>query len=308
MKYLLIILLILFWSTVASVFKLVLREINFIEMLMWSSLFSAAGLFAANILLRNFRQLLAVRPRTLIKYALIGLINPFLYYNILFKSYSLLPAQEAQPLNYTWPVVLTLFTGIFLKEKLTKYNFTGLIIAFSGVMIIFTNGNPLAFRFTNLTGDILATGSSIIWASYWIISIKDSMPASVKLFFFFLFGSLYITVQALMTGNMSLPSLGIIAGCAYIGLFEMGITFLIWLTILEQFKVKSRVIVITYIIPFISLFFIHIIVGETIRMYSILGLTLIVGGIIINSIKKRRSIYEKDGNPGTGFKQNGDSN
>jgi len=308
LKYLLIILLIVFWSTVASVFKLVLREINFIEMLMWSSMFSAAGLLAANVLLKNLRELFTVKPGRLIKYALIGLINPFLYYNILFKSYSLLPAQEAQPLNYTWPVVLTLFTGIFLKEKLTRYNFIGLIIAFSGVMIIFTNGNPLAFRFTNLTGDILATGSSIIWASYWIISIKDSLPASVKLFFIFLFGSIYITVQALITGNMSLPSPGIIAGCAYIGLFEMGITFLIWLTILQQFKVKSRIIVITYIIPFISLFFIHIIVGETIRMYSILGLTLIVGGIIINSIKKRRSIYEKDGNSGTGFKQNGDSN
>ena len=34
-----------------------------------------------------------------------GFLNPFLYYIILFKAYSLLPAQEALSLNYTWPLV-----------------------------------------------------------------------------------------------------------------------------------------------------------------------------------------------------------
>ena len=31
-----------------------------------------------------------------------GLLNPCLYYLVLFKAYELLPAQQAQALNYSW--------------------------------------------------------------------------------------------------------------------------------------------------------------------------------------------------------------
>ena len=34
-------------------------------------------------------------------YLLMGLINPLIYYLVLFQAYKLLPASEAQPLNYT---------------------------------------------------------------------------------------------------------------------------------------------------------------------------------------------------------------
>ena len=35
-----------------------------------------------------------------------GLLNPVAYYLILFKAYTILPAQVAQPLNMIWPIVL----------------------------------------------------------------------------------------------------------------------------------------------------------------------------------------------------------
>ena len=53
---------------------------------------------------------------------LLGLINPFLYYIVLFEAYNLLPAQEAQAINYTWVLVLSIFSIIFLKEELKFLN------------------------------------------------------------------------------------------------------------------------------------------------------------------------------------------
>ena len=74
--------------------------------------------------------------------------------------------------------------------------------------------------------------------------------------------------------------------CVYIGAFEMGITFILWINILKRVKNRSSVILITYTIPFLSLVFIQLIVKETIKAYSIFGLTLIISGIIIDYLGK----------------------
>ena len=47
------------------------------------------------------------------KVFILGLVNPFLYYLVLFKAYDLLPAQEAQAINYTWALMLAFLSVIF---------------------------------------------------------------------------------------------------------------------------------------------------------------------------------------------------
>ena len=61
----------------------------------------------------------------------LGLINPFLYYLVLFKAYDLLPAQEAQAINYTWALMLAFLSVIFLKQKLTLKDILAGIICFN---------------------------------------------------------------------------------------------------------------------------------------------------------------------------------
>ena len=41
-----------------------------------------------------------------------GLINPCIYYLLLFQAYDRLLAQQALALNYTWPIVLVIFDSI----------------------------------------------------------------------------------------------------------------------------------------------------------------------------------------------------
>jgi len=50
--------------------------------------------------------------------ALLGLINPFIYYLILLKAYQLLPAQVAQPLNMIWPIILVFLSIPLLGQKI----------------------------------------------------------------------------------------------------------------------------------------------------------------------------------------------
>ncbi len=271
---------VLLWSTVATAFKLTLRTIGFVEMLFWASLFSTLILFIMVYIRMGKTVFSQLTVPSLLRSALMGALNPFLYYLVLFRAYSLLPAQIAQPLNYTWPIALVVLSAVFLRKKLTLRELASLTVSFSGVVVV-----SMARRVSNMDisveGIVLAILSAFIWSAYWILNLKDEREAGVKLFSNFLMGSVFVAVVAfLFTSPLSVPMAGI-AGSFYIGAFEMGITFFVWLKALELAERQPPVANLIYLSPFLSLIFIHTVLGERILPTTILGLLLIVAGIIM---------------------------
>ena len=80
--------------------------------------------------------------KDLLNSAILGLVNPFLYYLILLKAYKLLPAQVAQPLNMIWPIILVFLSVPLLGQKIERKSFIALFISFIGVYLISSQGNP----------------------------------------------------------------------------------------------------------------------------------------------------------------------
>jgi len=276
---------VLLWSTVASAFKLTLRSLSFIQMLLIASLVSTAVLFLILLVQGKLSDVKASSRKDLARSAFLGLLNPFIYYLILFKAYDVLPAQEAQPLNWTWPIMLVLLSSVLLKQKIGLRSIFAILVSFMGVLVISTRGNLLDLSFTNPVGAALALSSSVVWALFWIYNVKDSRDETLKLFLSFGFGSLYILITMLLffkTGPFD--PVGML-GAAYIGLFEMGLTFVFWLKALKLSRTTAQVSNLVYLAPFISLFFIALIVGEEIRISTITGLILIISGIIIQRSK-----------------------
>jgi len=273
------------WSTVASVFKITLRFIDFREMLLFSSLTSFIILFLLTSFRKKLNLLLESGKNNILKSALLGFLNPYLYYLVLFKAYSLLKAQIAQPLNYTWPIVLSLLSVPILKKKIKFINLLSLLISFSGVIIISTEGKLSGLRIKSPLGVFLAISSSVIWALYWIYNIRDKREESVKLTLNFFFGFIYILITQSLTGSLKFPPLKGLIGSIYIGTFEMGITFFIWLLALKESKNIALTSNIIYLSPFISLFFIYILVEEKILFSTFIGVILIVSGIILNKLE-----------------------
>jgi len=281
---------VLLWSTVATAFKLTLKGMNHLQLLFYSSLASTVVLFII-VYLKEKEKLKSVFSfKYMLKNLLLGLINPFLYYLVLFKAYSLIPAQEAQPLNYTWPIAIALFSAIFLKQKITLKILIGMLISFIGVLIIVTHGNIFAFKFHNIFGASLALGSSIIWASFWTLNLLDKRTNSIKLLSAFAFGTIIIFFYLLFFDSFHLNNYKFILGSTYVGLFEMGITFFLWMKGLQLSSNKAKTSTLAYLSPFISLLFIGLILGEKILTSSILGLVFIVGGILFQHINLKKKI------------------
>jgi drug/metabolite transporter (DMT)-like permease len=271
---------VLLWSTVATAFKIALNFNTIIQMLTIASVTSTLSIYIILYFSNQHNKLLQQKPIGYYKSAIYGLLNPFLYYLVLFKAYSLLPAQEAQPLNYTWVLVVSLLSVIVLKQNIKWINFIALFVSFMGVFVISTRGDLFSFKFSNIFGVILAVGSSLIWGTYWILNLKDKRQDTIKLFWNFLFGSIFSLIALFISNSYVIDIKGIVSS-VYIGLFEMGITFFLWMKALGLSENTAKVGNIVYLSPFISLIFIHFILGEQIMVSSFVGLLLIIIGVLI---------------------------
>jgi len=143
-------------------------------------------------------------------------------------------------------------------------------------------------KFSNPFGVGLAVGSSVIWALFWIYNIKDKRDEVVKLFFNFLAGFVFTLILTVFYSKIIIPDIKGILAVIYVGLFEMGITFVLWLKALKLSAKTDKISNLVYFSPFISLLFISLIVGEKILFSTIIGLVLIISGVIIQQYKKKQ--------------------
>jgi len=273
-----------FWSTVSSAFKISLRYLSEIELLFYSSFVSALTLFFILVVQKKLPLLKQLQKKDYLFSVFLGFLNPFLYYIVLFKAYSLLPAQQAQPLNMIWGIVLVLISIPLLKQKIKFTDLLALLICFFGVIVISTEGDLSHMNFTNPLGVLLAVGSSIIWSFYWILNVKDKKDPIVRLFLNFTTG--FVFVSAVFLFNFKLPAWQGLLGAVYVGLFEMGVAFFCWITALKLVDRTVNVAILIYFVPFLGFIFINIFVGEKILFSSILGALLIVFGTLINKYKE----------------------
>ncbi|HEC81992.1 MAG TPA: DMT family transporter [Thermoplasmatales archaeon] len=274
---------VILWSTVASAFKLTLRHVDPFQLLFYASFVSTITLLTVLLLQGKTGLLKTSSKKDYLNSILLGFLNPFLYYIALFKAYSLLPAQETQPLNYTWPIMLTILSIPLLKQRIKPASIAAILTSFTGVLIITTHGDVLGLKFSNPFAVLLALSSAIIWALFWIHNLRDKRDETAKLFLNFLFGFVFILPVTIFFSKPFLLNINVFLGAVYIGLFEMGVTFVLWLKALNLSKTTAQLANLIYLSPFFSLIIIHFTVGEEILTSTVVGLILIVSGIMLQT-------------------------
>lgn len=278
---------ILFWSSAASAFKLTLRYIDLYQMLFYATIASTTILFSILVWQRKLNLLKTFTREQWFWSIGLGLLNPAVYYIVLFQAYSLLPAQEALPLNMIWPLVVVLLSVPLLKQKIGWISIFAVFISFAGVLIISTHGDLLNFRFTSVTGVLLALGSAVLWAIFWIANVNNKNHDDVcRLFVSFLAGLVFVSIAVKLFSDFRVEEPWGLLGAVYIGLFEMGVTFIVWSKALSFSKTTADVSQLIYLFPFISLIFINLVTEERILPSTIAGLVLIVVGILVRSLDR----------------------
>lgn len=267
----------LLWSTVATGFKLGLQHLQPQQLLLAGTMFSLA-LFT--LVIPRVHSNITSKSQVF-SAALFGLLNPLLYYLVLFEAYSRLPAHIAQPLNYMWAITLAILAVPILKQRLNLKTSLGIVIGYIGVVVLVTKGQMVDFEHFDAMGILLALASTLIWAVYWLYSVKQTMHSFWFLWIGFMSAAPLMIIYCLFTSGLPELNTHTLIYGMWIGLIEMGFAFLLWHFAVSNTTNVARLSQLIFISPFISLLLIHFILNEAIHESAILGLILIVIGLYI---------------------------
>lgn len=273
---------VLSWSTVATMFKTALRYYSHYEMLLVATLTAVCLLGMTLVFQKKWRQVRALTLRQQIYLGAVGILNPVVYYLVLFKAYALLPAQVAQPINYSWPILLLVLLAFVTRKPIPLSKYIGMGLSLTGVVLISMGSGTIQGDALPINGLLLALLSAFLWASYWLINnqLKGIDPI-VALFCNFYFGAICL-LGAYPFTDANLHSLPGLWSSIYIGAFEMAIPFVCFGIAMRKTDNPALINQICYLSPFLSLFLIHIFLQEYIYPATYIGLILIVAGIIFN--------------------------
>ncbi len=275
---------VLCWSTVATAFKLSLYYLSPIQLILLAS--CASWVFLMLVLLAQGRlvELFGQRKSAYMWSFVFGLMNPALYYFLLFTAYDLLPAQEAQAINYSWAIVMSLLAVPLLAQRLSHFDLVAAALCYFGVVVIATRGAPFSLEFANLKGVLFAVASTVVWSLYWILNQRDKREPIVGLCLNFSFALPIIFTFAWVNGELSSVLAadwrGLVGGI-YVGVFEMGLAFVLWLNAMKLAENTARIANLIFISPFVSLVFIYFLLDEPILLSTLIGLVFIIFGLLL---------------------------
>ena len=270
---------VMLWSTVATAFSLSLKYLTPVQLVTLAALVSWC-FFASRLgSPARWASLRATSSKERITGLLMGWLNPGLYYLVLFAAYDQLPAQEAMAINYSWGITLALIAAPLLRQRLTPGALLAACISYSGIVVIATRGAPLSLDFAQPLGVGLALLSTLLWSLYWVINTRMPVDPEVNLFLNFS-GALPLLLGLLWWSGTPLP---IVwqgwAGGLYVGLFEMGLAFVLWMGAMKATTSTLRISSLIFLSPPLSLILIWMIAGEPVKAYTLIGLILILFGL-----------------------------
>ena len=274
------------WSTVATAFKLSLNYFSPAQLLWVATLTSVILLISVLAYQKRLNELLSSFKQQPAFFLIAGLMNPTVYYLVLFQAYDRLPAQQAQTLNYTWAITLTLLAVPFLGQTIRRQDWIAILLGYTGAMVIATRGDLLSLQFDDSIGVALALFSTFIWAGYWILNTRNQVDPLVSLALTFILAFPMITVATAIFSDFQMTQWQGWVGAIYVGIFEMGIAFIMWLMAMRYAVNTARISNLIFISPFLSLLFLRFLVGEEIYVATIIGLVMIVIALLIQQLKK----------------------
>ena len=270
---------VMLWSTVATAFSLSLQYLTPLQLVTLATFFSWCFFAIRLSAPERWSALRVTSSKARATGLLVGWLNPGLYYLVLFAAYDRLPAQEAMAINYSWGITLALLAAPLLRQRLSSGALLAACISYSGIVVIATRGAPLSLDFAQPLGVGLALLSTLLWSLYWVINTRLSLDPEVNLFLNFS-GALPLLLALLWWSGTPLPALwqGWTGGL-YVGLFEMGLAFVLWMGAMKATNSTLQISSLIFLSPPLSLVLIWVIAGEPVKATTLIGLMLILFGL-----------------------------
>ncbi|MBP3336895.1 MAG: DMT family transporter [Clostridia bacterium] len=270
---------ILLWSTVATTTKLLLGNLNNLQVLWISAFLAGLFLLIVNIFNGKIRKLKSYTAKDYLISVLVGMPSTFFYYVFYYAGADLLPASQAFIINYLWPVMSIVFACVILKEKITLKKVIAVLISFCGVAIV-VSGDIMNFNTNMLLGAIFCMLGAVSYGIFTALSQKVDYDKSNTNMLSYFASFILTSVINFVNGDLFLPGGFELCGFIWNAVFTMAIANTVWVCALAKGN-TAKISNLAYITPFLSLVWTSLILKETLALSSVAGLVVIVLGIVI---------------------------
>ena len=155
-------------------------------------------------------------------------------------------------INFSWPVMMVILSIPILKQTIDIKSFLSIILCYIGVIAIATGGEFFSLSFNSPEGVFYMLLSTVIWSLFWLFNTKNKNDPLVSIFLIFLFSSrLLFCWLCILLILLAFHQFRGLMGSVYIGLFEMGISVVLWQSALKISTTVSRVASLVFITPFL---------------------------------------------------------
>lgn len=281
------------WSSTFIVSKILLEQFTPLQILLIRFLMAVIFL---SLLYPKFNKPTSIKEELLFLLTSGCLVAYFICENSALK---LTYTSNVSLIVSTVPLITGVLSAILFKTHFfNKKSLLGFAIAYGGVSLIILNGNQMVG--IEPIGDFLALLASIMFAAYSIAMQKldkkyhlIQLTRKIFLYGVFILGILNLIVQ----DNFQVDKIDtrMIVSFLFLGLIAASLAFLMWNKAIQSIgSIKTNQYI--YLVPVITSILSAIVLQEKIRMITVAGAVLIIGGLYLSEkaqAQDKKSEYQK---------------
>lgn len=281
----------LLWGTSFAAAKIGLRELAPLNLVILRFVL-ASCIFGAILLAR--RQKSALAAGDVPRFVGLGFLAITSYFYIQYTGLTFTTTINAALIIATSPVLTAVIGAALGWEKLTRPMLTGITVAFGGVALVITRGQPAAlFASSTLPGDLMLLANALVWA--WITvygkSILQKYRPFVAMGWIHIFGTLLLVPFAViptplvpqpLAAELAAVTWPTVVSALYLALLCSVYAYYMWYSGVERLG-AVRTSTFTYFNPLFAAITGVLLLDESLAPQVMAGGSLIIAGVYLTN-------------------------
>ena len=280
-RYLLILLAIIFWGTSFVATKTVLQEIKPVTIIILRLLLASVLL---TIIALSTKRKFSINLKSHGWIFILALVAVFhLWIQVTGLQYT--TAANTGWIIGTAPVFMAILGFVFYKEKVTLFQFGGILVALAGLLLLIGKGDITNIGLIENKGDLLVLGSAFTWGVYSMVNKKISLSYSPLMTILYLFLMMAFIIIPFNLNSETIDSVINLSTISwmwilFLGIFCSGVAYVIWAQALRDME-SAKVGAFLYFEPLVTVIAAWIYLNEEITLLMIFSGLLITAGVFI---------------------------
>lgn len=237
------------------------------------------------IFFRN--KIFKVKAKDFLELALLGALGVAAVSVLIFAGQKSATAINAALVIELNPIMI-LFLGLWLGEKIHKFQYIGISLGLIGCLMAIGIIKPSGIHFEthHISGELVLLMAGLCWACYTVFSkkITKRLGAFVAITWIMLAAAVELLIVRLFVPYDYITPKGTETWMViiYLSVFPTAIAYFAWSEALSKIKL-SLLNISQYLTPVFTIILAWILLGESMSLLSIIGACLVLGGVALTA-------------------------